>query len=266
LTIFNGGSLHVNSFLEGGQEGAVDLNSKNILLDIERLISVGGLNDKFYDSMASYPDAYADADIMSDMGEDYVEPDPYAGLPDAVYDTTSDLGMIAAAGTYSPGYYSGGLQVSTGGVTLLPGNYYLDSVGQSASMSMTGGTLTGEGVTLHIVGDANKGVDIRGNVIIDMSAPTSGDYAGIGIFQKRNPGYNCAVSCSGVPISEFNGGGEINIDGAVYMPHNKLDLRGTGGIFITRAVADRFIIGGTGEKIINYKGQPKIAEKSYLEE
>lgn len=266
LTIFNGGSLHVNSFMEGGKEGAVDLNSKNIILDIERLISVGGLNDKFYDSMDSYPDAYADADIQSGLGEEYVEPDPYAALPDAVYDTAADLGGISDSGTYSPGYYSGGLQISSGTVNLLPGNYYLDSVGQMASMSMSGGTLTGEGVTLHIVGDADKGVDIRGNTMIDISSPTSGDYAGIGIFQKRNPDYNCAVSCSGVPISEFNGNGEISVDGAVYMPHNKLDLRGTGGIFITRAVADRFIIGGTGEKIINYKGEPEIAEKSYLEE
>ncbi|MHC4836236.1 MAG: pilus assembly protein TadG-related protein [Planctomycetota bacterium] len=267
LTIFNGGSLHVNSFLE---DGAVDLNSKNIILDIERLITVGGLNDKFYNSMDSHPDAYEDADIQSNLGEDYVEPDPYAApiVPDAVYDSSpaSDLGMISDTGTYSPGYYSGGLQISSSTVNLLPGNYYLDSVGQSASMNMSGGTLTGEGVTLHIVGDADKGIDLRGNTIIDISSPTSGVYAGIGIFQKRNPSYDCAVSCSDVPISEFNGIGEISVDGAVYMPHNKLELGGTGGIFITRAVADRFIIYGTGEKIINYKGEPEIAEKSYLVE
>ncbi|OQY05709.1 MAG: hypothetical protein B6I25_05220 [Planctomycetales bacterium 4572_13] len=272
LTIFNGGSLHVNSFMESTtQDGAVAINNKNIILDIERLIAVGGLNDKFYDSMDAYPDAYEDADIQSDLGEEYVEPDPYAALPDAVpgvspdYDP-NDLGTITSSGTYSPGYYSGGIQISSSDVTLLPGNYYLDSVGQNASMSMSGGTLTGEGVTLHIIGDADKGVDIRGNTYIDISSPTSGIYAGIGIFQKRNPSYDCAVSCSGVPISEFNGGGEISVDGAVYMPHNKLDLRGTGGIFITRAVADRFIIGGTGEKVINYKGEPEIAAQSYLVE
>ena len=266
LTIFNGGSLHVNSYMEGGKDGAVTINSKNIILDIDRLVSVGGLNDKFYDSMDSYPGAYEDADIQSDLGDAYIEPDPYAYLPDAVYDTSTDLGTISASGTYSPGYYSGGLQISSGNVELLPGDYYLDSIGETASMSMTGGILTGEGVTLHIVGDAKTGVDIGGNTVVDISAPTAGPYADIGIFQKRNPNYDCSVSCSKDPISEFNGSGEIHIDGVVYMPHNKLELGGTGGIFITRAVADRFHIYGTGEKTINYKGEPEIAPKSYLVE
>ncbi|MHC4525737.1 MAG: pilus assembly protein TadG-related protein [Planctomycetota bacterium] len=261
LTVLNGGSVHVNSFME---DGALSVNSKNIILDVERLISVGGLNQKFYDSMDAYPDAYEDADIQSGLGEDYVEPDPYASVPDAVYDTSVAPATISDTGTYSPGYYSGGLQVSSSSVTLLPGDYYLDSVGYQASMSMSGGTLTGDGVTLHIIGDAKNGIDVQGNTIIDISAPESGTYEGIAIFQARDPdGDGDALNN---PVSDLNGTGSIDVDGAIYMPQNLLMIGGTGYFATTRAVADRFDISGTGEKVINYKGEPEIAPASYLVE
>lgn len=35
---------------------------------------------------------------------------------------------------------------------------------------------------------------------------------------------------------------------------------------MTRTVADRLHIYGDGQKVVNYKGVPKIAEKSYLVE
>jgi hypothetical protein len=64
----------------------------------------------------------------------------------------------------------------------------------------------------------------------------------------------------------LGGTGSIMIDGAVYMPHNKLNLGGTGDISMTRTVADRYEISGTSQKVVNYKGQPKIADSSYLVE
>ncbi|MHC4288749.1 MAG: hypothetical protein ACYSSK_01575, partial [Planctomycetota bacterium] len=128
---------------------------------------------------------------------------------------------------------------------------------------MSGGLLTGEGVTLHIIGDADEGIDVRGNVSIDISAPTSGNYEGIAIFQKRDVNYDCVQSCveplsAAVPISEFSGSGIINIEGAVYMPHNRLELGGTGDIFTERVVADRIYINGTLEIVIDYQGDRSI--------
>ena len=269
LTIFGGGSLFVNSpFNPGGNDGAVDQtgNSK-VVVNIERMYVVGSIDGSF-----DYPD---DADIHDYTEDIQPESDPYAGLPDHNLDqirAMEDKGMISdsnSVATYSPGYYSGGLQIFNSGVILEPGDYYLDSIGQAASMTVNGGLITGEGVTLHIIGDADYGVNIGGSANIDISAPTSGTYAGIGIYEKRDPNYNCIQSClepwsKAVPISEMNGTGTVNIGGAVYMPQNRLELGGTGDIFMTRTVADRFYIYGDGQKVVDYKGDPKVANKSYL--
>jgi len=259
LVVFGGGSVYSNSI--NNESIAV---AGNVTTDIESIYAVGGIDPKFYNPNNDI----SVMDINADLGEDNFEPDPYESLPDAVYGTTPDFGTISESGTYSEGYYSGGIQVNDSGttITLQPGDYYLDSVGQAASLSTTGGLITGEGVTLHIIGDADKGVDVGGNANIDISAPTSGPYADIAIFQKRNPDYDCDLSCSKFPLSELLGTGNINIEGAIYMPHNKLTLGGTGDIILNRTVADRFIIQGTSQKVIDYKGKPRIADKSYLVE
>jgi hypothetical protein len=190
-------------------------------------------------------------------------PDPYAYLPDhdlALIRALEDKGTISDLNdleTVYPGYYSGGLQVNSANVTLAPGDYYLDSIGENASMEVNGGLITGESVTLHIIGDADMGIEIQGNANIDISAPTSGTYAGVGIYQKRDPDYSCEKSCvypwgDAFPISEFNGTGSISFDGGVYMPHNRLELGGTGYMYMTRLVADRFYIYGTAEREIGY--------------
>ena len=265
LTIFGGGSLYVNScYNPGGNDGAVDQSGNAVVgLDIDSMHVVGSIDEKF-----DYPD---DTDIHDYTDGVAPEPDPYASLPDAVYSTTPDLETMDASGTYSPGYYSGGIQISNGiTVDLQAGDYYLDSVGQAASLGMTGGLITGEGVTLHIIGDADYGVKMNGGDL-DIAAPTSGVYADIAIFEKRDPDYDCAQSCDSpwsqaVPMSAFSGNASTNIDGAVYMPHNRLELGGTGDLLMTRTVADRIYIYGAGQKVVDYKGTPKIAQKSYLVE
>lgn len=262
LVIFGGGSLYVNSpYYPGGNDGAIDQSGNSKAeVNLDRIYVVGGIDAKF-----DYPD---DTDVH--IGSD-PEPDPYAGLPDAIYSTIPDRGTITETGTYSPGYYSGGIQVNGGAtINLEPGNYYLDSIGQAASLSMNNGLITGENVTLHIIGDANYGININGGNM-DISAPVSGPYAGVGIFQKRDPNYDCSISCKfpweqAYPMSQFSGEGTVIIDGAVYMPTTRLELGGTGYISMTRTIADRFLIDGTSEKVVDYKGTPKIAEKSYLVE
>lgn len=274
LTILNGGSLYVNaSYNPGGADGAIDQtgNSDPDLL-VDNVFAVGGIDSRF-----DWPEG---SNIYDHEDGVQPQPDPYAYLPDHIadspgspghYKTTPDKGTIADANdpmVYSPGYYSGGIQITSSDVHLQPGDYYLDSVGQDASMTVNGGLITGEGVTLHIVGDADVGIDIQGNANIDITAPDNGTYAGVAIYQKRDEDYDCTISCvdwpNSYPLSELNGTGDLVIDGAVYMPHNKLTLGGTGYIELTRVVADRFYIYGNGEKIVNYRGIRKIAPKSYL--
>jgi hypothetical protein len=262
LTILGGGSLYVNaSYNPGGSDGAIDQSGNApSVVNVDRICVVGGIDDNF-----DYPE---DAEINVGVEP---EPDPYADLPDhdlPAIRAMPDQGTIADSNepqTYSPGYYSGGIQITDSQVILMPGDYYLDSFGQKASMSVKGGLVTGEGVTLHIIGDASIGVDIRGNSNIDISAPEDNStYAGVGIYQKRDPNYDCAKSCEDYRLSEFSGNAVIVIDGAVYMPHNKLELGGNGDIIVTGAVADRFYIYGNGQKVVNYKGERGIANGSYL--
>jgi len=55
--------------------------------------------------------------------------DPLADIPEPAWDEASDLGAIEASGYYTPGYYSGGVDLTGGDVTLLPGIYVLDGAG-----------------------------------------------------------------------------------------------------------------------------------------
>ncbi len=272
ITILGGGSLYVNSTYidESGKEGAVDQSGNaRVDIDIERMYVVGGIDDNF-----DYP---PEADIHDYEDNILPEPDPYAYLLD--HDLTAiralpDKGMISDTNdlqTLSPGYYSGGLQVSNANITLAAGDYYFDSVDQADSMNINGGLVTGEGVTLHIIGDADGGVNISGSGNLEISAPTSGPYAGVSIYEKRDPNYDCDQSCAtpwskADPISVFSGSGDIKIGGGVYMPHNRMELGGNGYISVTRIVADRFYIYGSSQKLVNYKGEPKIAPASYLVE
>ncbi|MHC5155313.1 MAG: fibronectin type III domain-containing protein [Planctomycetota bacterium] len=255
LTILNGG-MHINSY---NFDEALDIVGRlPLTIDTEYIDIVGG-----FDYKHDIPEGLAVHELLD---SEAVLPDPYEYMPDAVYSNIPDLGTIADSDdpqTYSPGYYSGGIQISSSEVHLEPGDYYLDSIGEGASIHMSGGLLTGEGVTLHIIGDADEGIDVRGNVSIDISAPTSGNYEGIAIFQKRDVNYDCVQSCveplsAAVPISEFSGSGIISIEGAVYMPHNRLELGGTGDIFTERVVADRIYINGTLEIVIDYQGDRSI--------
>ena len=271
ITVLGGGSLYINSpYNPGGADGAVDQSGNaGVDINIERMYVVGGIDDNF-----DYPE---DADIHDYTDNILPEPDPYAYLLDhdlPAIRALPDKGTISDSKdlqTLSPGYYSGGIQINNAEVNLAAGDYYLDSIGQAASMNVNGGLVTGEGVTLHIIGDADAGVNISGSGNIDISAPTSGDYAGISIYEKRDPSYNCDQSCAtpwskANPISAFGGTGIIKIGGAVYMPHNRMELGGNGYISVTRMIADRFYIYGSSQKLVNYKGVPKIAPKSYLVE
>jgi hypothetical protein len=252
--------MHINSpYNPGGNDGALDkLVNANIAISADYINVVGGIDERF-----DFPE---DVYVHDYTGDIVAVPDPYEYLPPhdlVAIRALPDKGTIDDSSdlqTLSPGYYSGGIQISIAAITLAPGDYYLDSIGQAASMEVNGGLITGEGVTLHIIGDTDHGIEIQGNAMVDISAPASGEYEGIAIFQKRDPTYDCEQSCfetwsQSYPLSEFNGTGDIVLDGGVYMPHNRLELGGTGYIYMTRLVADRFYIYGTAEKIID-NGNP----------
>ena len=82
----------------------------------------------------------------------------------------------------SPGNYSNGLTIGGGMVvTLLPGLYYIKSGGLSIA---NGAAVAGTGVTFYIA-PGGGGVSFQGGGIVNITAPTTGTYAGVAIFQDR---------------------------------------------------------------------------------
>ena len=121
----------------------------------------------------------------------------------------------------------GGLTVNAGGIlTLGPGVYIID---QGDFKINGGGSVFGEGVTIILTssGADNKigNVAVNGGADIELSAPTDDPagapgYSGVLFYQDRN------VSSSSSKSNFFNGGAELNLEGALYFPEQSLDFSG----------------------------------------
>jgi hypothetical protein len=133
--------------------------------------------------------------------------------------------------TLNPGRYCGGMTInSKAKVTFNPGTYYIDG----GTLQFNGGsTVTGTGVTLALTGSPGNyaTATINGGAKVTLSAPTSGDYAGIALMQDRHAPTG--------PINKFNGGSTMNISGAVYFPTQQVEFEGgnSTGMGCTRLIA-----------------------------
>ena len=121
----------------------------------------------------------------------------------------------------------GGLTVNAGGIlTLGPGVYIID---QGDFKINGGGSVFGEGVTIILTssGADNKigNVAVNGGADIELSAPTEDPagapgYSGVLFFQDRNVSSNPSKS------NFFNGGAELDLEGALYFPEQSLAFSG----------------------------------------
>ncbi|MHC5211732.1 MAG: TadG family pilus assembly protein [Planctomycetota bacterium] len=187
-----------------------------------------------------------------------VVPDPLAGLlPDVPAWDAYKAGMpvlagtgggeIGGSGTFSPGYYSGGIDLkASSSVTLQPGVYMLGGKG----LTMKGGaSLSGTGVTLLI--DLGADVDISGNADLTVIAPDTGTFEGVAFFSHRqNSGGG-----PGSPEMKVGGTGDIEVQGIVYVPSGTFVMAGTPGnkqlgamivCKLTNSGTSGFAVTGTG--------------------
>ena len=97
-----------------------------------------------------------------------------------------------------------------------PGTYYLDST----SFSMTGNaTVTGTGVTFVLTGSTPGSVSMNGNALLNVSAPTAGQFAKMLFVQAANAATDNANTINGNNGSKF--------DGALYFPNGKVNFTGS---------------------------------------
>jgi hypothetical protein len=130
-------------------------------------------------------------------------------------------------------------------VTLNPGIYTITGGGITFNGT---GTITGTGVTLYIRSSGGS-VTLNGTQAFNLTAPTTGSYAGILFYQ--DPSNTSGATINGTQTSKFEGG--------LYFPSAQLTLNGTGSTqvyFIS--VAKSYLLNGTGTLNFpsNYAGLP----------
>jgi hypothetical protein len=152
-----------------------------------------------------------------------VEPPPFAACKQV---------PSANPKTLEPGTYCN--QTIGGSVALSPGIYIL----RGGQISLGGGgSLRGAGVTIFLMEGAR--IDIGANQVLELSAPESGPYAGITIFQARNNGTELRLQ----------GGSGTTLKGFVYAPAAHVVYRGNSSMLgageCIRIVARTLDLAGT---------------------
>jgi hypothetical protein len=121
-------------------------------------------------------------------------------------------------------------------VVVSPGTYNDIKVNASANVTFQSGTyivcgtmsdkgnavVSGNGVTFYVA-PVSGTVNMNGDSTVDLSAPTSGDYAGILFYQPS----------TNTNLAKVNGNNSSNFTGTLYFPGADLDFGGTsnGGVF-----------------------------------
>ncbi len=142
-----------------------------------------------------------------------VTPPTYSGCAAAPSGNT--WGPATAGGTVC---YSGSISIKNN-VTMNPGVYVF-----TGNLDLGGnGSLTGTGVTLYIPAGGSLGGGGNGNTTLNLTAPTSGPYNGILIYQDA----------SNTNTISFNGTPVVNMTGIVYAPSAELDLSGNTSMTLT---------------------------------
>lgn len=166
--------------------------------------------------------------------------DPLATLAAPSYggcDTTGKTTINGGAtATLEPGVYCGDIAINGGAtVTFNPGLYVLED----SDLSINGGTsVSGTDVTFYFSG--NGEVDIDGGANVTMSAPTSGDQAGLLFYNDRN--------ASPTITHKFTGGAQMQLAGILYFPATDVDFTGgssTAGSVIMLVADEIRFTGGT---------------------
>ncbi|HZP23171.1 MAG TPA: hypothetical protein VFB04_06980, partial [Terriglobales bacterium] len=144
---------------------------------------------------------------------------------------------IQGSGSLMPGTYCGGISLTGNGtVTFAAGIYQLCGGGMSSS---GGEILTGTDVTIYNTGNV-KGVcpgknyapvSITGGGGSNLSAPTSGTYAGVLFFQDR-----AYQSTKNVDASNINGTAGATFTGAVYFPGTDLTYSGNPSVDVSSLI------------------------------
>ncbi len=173
--------------------------------------------------------------------------DPLAGLAEPVVGGCDYTNVVLSSpSTYNltEGVYCGGLDIKgQAEVTMAPGVYIM----KNGPFTITGqADVTGIGVTIFLTGPGAV-ADTGGNGAINLSAPTTGDLAGILFFEDPD----------NTPLQHhaFRGGSNKSYSGVIYTPVGIAEYVGNGagsGTGTPWFIAWQFRMSGNGELSIQY--------------
>lgn len=171
-------------------------------------------------------------------------PDPLAYLtPPSTSGSCASPTVINGSGSFTllPGVYCSMVIINGNpNVTFEPGTYVLKS-----GIIMNGTpTLTGDGVTFY---NNSGSFTLNGTSATNLSAPTSGPYAGVLVFQSRSD--SSALTLNGTNSAVFNG--------AIYAPDARIVDNGTGTTSAySILVGDTITVNGSAGLNDNYSSLP----------
>src|SRR5262249_33369621 len=114
-------------------------------------------------------------------------PSSRTGDPYSTVNATLPSGTVQPTitnGSPAPGKYAG-IDVN-GTVNLSAGTYYIDSGNFIVEQNSTLNAPSGTTIVLTSSGSTYGYMDIRQNATVTLTAPTSGDFSGIAVYQDRN--------------------------------------------------------------------------------
>jgi hypothetical protein len=188
-------------------------------------------------------------------------PDPLRDLPEPssleypVQIAPPNSGPSGSTITLQPGRYTTRLFYDgPRTIALEPGIYYLEQgIGLQGQVQ-----LTGSGVMIYNAGSGGNNINLGGQGTWTISPPTSGPYAGVGIFQSRNTADQNTTNI-------LRGNGGAGVTGAIYCPTTEVRLTGNG----TQVLGSQFIartleMDGNGHFTVNFAA-PKAPQPPILE-
>ena len=179
--------------------------------------------------------------------------DPYESVDEPTSTGCDHTNYSANNETLSPGTYCKGINFS-GSVTLNSGVYFIDAGTFKINSGATVTSASG-GVTIFLTkqdsGPKYADVSINGGATVDMSAQTSGDYAGLLFYQDDD------TPLSPPSTHTINGGASIDLTGALYFPNGNVNYTGgaeTGSGSCMQIVAQTVSFSSDAKMNINCSG------------
>ena len=141
--------------------------------------------------------------------------DPYSGIPAPGLGPCSNQtasGKNGVTVNLTPGRFCNGLNFNNNAiVNMAPGTYYVESQFSFQNNAVLNAT---SGVTLVIVG--NQSLNIGNNAQINVTAPTTGTYAGMAFMGDRTG--------TSTVTQVFSNNAVFNINGVIYFPNQTVEM------------------------------------------